>query len=98
MTDGTYTLTFSGFDTAIEDARRLAATFQTTLEEMNSNLNNSLATWTGPAQDEYKATYTQVYNAALQMPSALAAVQQTMSQIAEGYSTAETNVARTFTR
>jgi WXG100 family type VII secretion target len=98
MSDGTYALTFSGFDTAIEDAQRLAATFQSTLEEMNSNLANSLATWTGPAQDEYKATYTKVYNTALQMPAALTTVQQTMVEIANGYSTAETNVARTFSR
>jgi WXG100 family type VII secretion target len=98
MSEGTYGLTFSEFDTAIGDAQRLAKTFQNTLEEMNSKLTATLATWTGTAQDEYNATYTQVYNTALQMPAALTQVQTVMVAILDGYSSAETNVTRTVSR
>jgi len=96
MPGTTYGLSFAEMNTAIETAGSLAQRFTSTLEDMNNELKAKLATWTGDAQAEYQMAYTTCRLAALQMPATLTQAQAALSQITDGYGTAERTVAGTF--
>jgi len=96
MADVTYALSFSEMSNAIDSAGALAQKIQSTLEAMDSETRARLSSWTGDAQTSYNTAYAKCKAAANQMPATLNQARSTLSEITQGYSSAESRVAGAF--
>lgn len=96
MSGYTYALSFAEMSAAIESAGALAQKIQSTLEAMDAETRSRLSSWTGDAQSSYTVAYAKCKTAADQMPVTLGQARSTLSQIQQGYSSAESKVASTF--
>lgn len=86
---GTYEVSIFHMNEAVEDAQQAAKAIQSLLDQLEAECSASLSTWTGDAQAQYHTAREKWHAAAENMPTAIQAGAQTLSNIAEGYVRAE---------
>lgn len=84
-----YRFDFNVADMTLDEMHAVNARVKNSLAEMESQVEKSLADWTGVAQQAYYAAKAEWNQQAQQMPVYLESGRQTLLSISDGYGSAE---------
>ena len=93
---GTYSVSLSALENAVSNADQVGSNITRLLHELEADVQQRLAMWTGDAQAAYQAAKTQWDSIAAQMPATLTAARATLESIGIQYDSAERAAIATF--
>jgi WXG100 family type VII secretion target len=86
---GTYSVSIAQVDATVAQAETISQQISQILTSLESDIQRTLAQWTGSAQAAYATSQAQWHAAAQNMPVALTQAKATLENIAQGYGLAE---------
>jgi WXG100 family type VII secretion target len=92
----TYTVSMQSMNSAIDQAAQIGSNIQSLLQELESDCQRTLATWTGDAQTQYAVDKQKWDAAAANMPVAINTAHTTLTNIMTEYGVAEQTATQTF--
>ena len=83
-------------NSAIDQAAQIGSNIQNLLQQLETDCQRTLATWTGDAQSQYAIDKQRWDAAAANMPAAINSAHTTLTNILTEYGIAENQAASTF--
>ena len=92
----TYSVSMQSMNSAIDQAAQIGSSIQNLLQELETDCQRTLATWTGEAQSQYAIDKQRWDAAAANMPTAINSAHTTLTNILTEYGVAEQTATQTF--